>query len=176
MTADADASPPRDRSVSSSRRAAVWLATGLGVGLVAPAPGTVGGLWGLPVALATMQLPGYLWQGVAIVVIGAIGVWLCGMASRALGSSDPQPVVLDEIAALPIVFWGLSGIGNGTLIAGFALFRVFDITKPGIVKRGERLPGGLGVMADDWLAALHAWAALRLLLWVDHSAGWGFFV
>ncbi|MEM9352221.1 MAG: phosphatidylglycerophosphatase A [Planctomycetota bacterium] len=175
MTAAHHPETPAGRPTTGFQRVAVWLATGLGVGLLVRAPGTIGGLWGLPIALASTWLPDTLWQAAMVSVLGGVGVWLCDTAANALRSSDPQPVVIDEIAALPIVFLGLDDIGLGTLAGGFALFRLFDIAKPGVVKWGERLPGGWGVMADDWLAALHALVVLRLFLWVDRSAGWGFF-
>lgn len=152
---------------------AVWVATGLGVGLVSPAPGTVGGLWGLPLAWAIGGLAGVGPQLFAIVAVGLLGVVLCGAAARALGGGkDPQSIVLDEIAALPIVFLGHELNSWKLLLAGWLLFRVFDITKPPPARQFERLPGGWGIMADDTIAAVFGCVALHLLVALDGTMGW----
>ena len=106
-----------------------------------------------------------------------MAVWLCGLASRALGCEDPGAVALDEIVALPIVFLGLGEPNAASWVAGFVLFRVMDIAKPPPIKWGERLPGGWGIVADDLLAAMFAALALRLLFFLAHEVGgWGVFV
>lgn len=152
----------------------IWLATGMGVGLVSPAPGTIGGLWGLPLAWAVGQLDPSSQKTIVVVLVFA-AVAICSIAARALGGSkDPQSIVLDEIAVLPIVYLG---VWNRTLpiwIAGFLLFRVFDITKPFPAKNAEKLPAGWGIVADDCIAAIYACLALHALLWLDHGLqlGW----
>ena len=160
----------------SERKIAVWLATGLGIGLVSPAPGTVGGLWGLPLAWAICQLPSTAAQLLVIVVIGLAGVAICAAATRALGGEeDPGAIVIDEIAALPIVFLGVGTAGFAVWLAGWLLFRLFDIAKPWPIRGFEKLPGGWGVMADDWVAAAMAGVSLHGLLWLGHLAGWEMF-
>ncbi|MEM8945777.1 MAG: phosphatidylglycerophosphatase A [Planctomycetota bacterium] len=157
-----------------SGKFAVWLATGMGVGLVSPAPGTVGGLWGLPLAWAISPLPSPGGQAFAIGLIGLASVLVCSAAARELGGAkDPQSIVLDEIAALPIVYLGVTSHTPAVWLAGWLLFRLFDITKPPPTRQFERLPGGLGIMADDWVAAIGACAALHMLVWLDGVAGWG---
>lgn len=157
-------------------RFAVWLATGLGVGLVSPAPGTIGGLWGLPLAWLIMQLSPLGAQIAAIVLIGIVGVAICGQAANVLGDSkDPQSIVFDEIAALPIVFLGVATTGPGVWVVGWLLFRLFDITKPPPTKWFEKLPGGLGIMADDWVAAIEACVSLHILIALDTWLAWGAF-
>jgi phosphatidylglycerophosphatase A len=97
----------------------------------------------------------------------AIGIPLCTAASRRLGGKDPGCVVWDEIVTMPLVFLGLSSsqISDlGVLCVGFVLHRVFDITKPPPARQVERLPEGLGIMADDCVAGLYACAALHLIL------------
>lgn len=154
----------------------VWLATGLGVGLVSPAPGTIGGLWGLPLAWAVGLISTGSAQVLAIVLIGLASVAICSVAARVLGGSkDPQSIVLDEIAALPIVFLGVEPTGPAVWLAGWLLFRLFDITKLPPISRFERLPGGWGIMADDWAAAVVACLVLHGLLWLDRIAAWGMF-
>ena len=154
-------------------RASIWIATGLGVGLVAPAPGTLGGLWGVPLAWTLAELDPFALRVVLLaLVLGSVAV--CSMAANNLGgSTDPQSIVLDEIVALPIVFLGLGRLDLATIVAGFLLFRVFDISKPWPVKLAERLPSGWGIVADDLVAAIFAWLSLRALLWLDGAAGFG---
>lgn len=157
-------------------RFTLWVSTGLGVGLVAPAPGTVGGLWGLPLAWAIGMLPATSDQIFAIAVIGVLSVGICTAATRALGGQkDPQSIVLDEIAALPIVFLGLVPTGPAFWLAGWLLFRLFDITKPAPIRYFEKLPDGWGVMADDWVAALFACGVLHVLVWANTAWSWGLF-
>jgi len=157
-----------DRKLGS--RAAVWMATGLGVGLVSPAPGTVGGLWGLLLVWAIGCLSTVGAQILVIVVVGLVGVAICTAAARALGDSkDPQAIVLDEIAALPIAYLGIAPKNLAIWITGWILFRLFDITKPWPIRRYERLPGGLGIMADDWMAAVYACGVLHGLMWLDRT-------
>ncbi len=164
----------RDFPRSALRSPAVWLATGLGVGLVAPAPGTVGAaLWGLPLAWTIGQLPGLGWQALAVVVVNAVGVPLCTAAGRSLGGQkDHQAIVWDEIATVPIVFLLVPLAGWQTALAGFALIRFWDITKPPPARRLERLPDGLGVMADDWIAGVYAGLSLYALAMLARHLGW----
>ncbi len=153
---------------------AVWVGTGLGVGLVSPAPGTIGGLWGLPLAWLVMQLGPLGVQLLVIVLIGVASVVICSVAATALGGSkDPQAIVLDEIAALPIVYIGIDNPGPAVWLAGWLLFRLFDITKPPPTRQFEKLPGGLGIMADDWIAAIEACVLLHILIAVDTKFAWG---
>ncbi len=155
-------------------RLAVLLATGLGVGLVAPAPGTVGGLWGLPLAWIILQIPAQGGQLALILAIGLVSVPICAWATRVLGvGKDPQAIVLDEIVSVPIVFFALPDINMRIWLAGYLLLRIFDIAKPPPVNLLERLPDGWGIMADDMMAGIYAAVALRGLLWCDTAAGMG---
>jgi phosphatidylglycerophosphatase A len=160
--------PPLIPANSVVGRMAVWLASGLGIGFGTRAPGTVGGLLGLAL-VPLMDKAANLEVQLAIVAgLLLVGVVVCDLAARALGEADdPQPIVLDEIVVLPIVFIATPPLSWRLAIVGYLLFRLFDITKPGMVRRVERLSGGLGIVADDALAAALAWATLQLLLWVD---------
>src|SRR5690349_5560019 len=96
---------------SLGSRAAVWLATGLGIGLVTPAPGTIAGLWGVPLAAAVAMLPPWGPQILLIGLLALAAVPICHAAADALGAThDPGAIVLDEIVALPIAFVGLQGV------------------------------------------------------------------
>ncbi|TWT88563.1 Phosphatidylglycerophosphatase A [Pseudobythopirellula maris] len=151
------------------RTPAVWLATGLGVGLVSPTPGTVGALWGVPIFLAVSQLPSLGLQWVAMLALVALGVPICTRAGRDLGAGkDPQAIVWDEFTTVPIVLAvaprGLPSVDTiAWLAAGFALHRIFDISKPFPCRRLELLPEGWGVMADDVMAAAYAAVVLATL-------------
>jgi phosphatidylglycerophosphatase A len=142
----------------------VLLATGLGAGLSPVAPGTVGALWGLPLAWALGHIPGFGLRAMAIGALGVLGVPICTAAARRLGGDkDPGAIVLDEITSLPITFL-LVPLDNWWIaLAGFGLHRLFDILKPPPARQLEGLPEGLGIMADDWMAAVYSCLALYLL-------------
>ncbi len=152
---------------------AVWLATGLGIGLLAPAPGTVGtALLGMPLAWAVGRLQGVGWQILAIVALIAVGIPLCTAAGEALGGKkDNRAIVWDEIVTVPIVFLLVPLSGWMVALIGFLLHRLMDITKPPPARQLEQLPDGLGVMADDVMASVYAGLALAGLAWLDHLAG-----
>jgi phosphatidylglycerophosphatase A len=95
------------------------------------------------------------------------GIPLCTRAARLLGGKDPGPVVLDEAVAVPTVLAVVPLAARGPLVlaAAFGLFRVFDIAKPPPIRQVERLPEGLGIMADDQVAAAFAAACLAAARW-----------
>ena len=158
-------------------RLCVWIATGLGFGLVTPAPGTFAGLWGLGLA-AAVSLLSPIGAQIGIIVMLLLGaVFICDVAARAMGSSgDPGAIVLDEIVVLPIVFLAGPPMGWTVLLTGYVLFRICDIWKPGLVRVAERLSGGLGIVADDAVAAVLANLLLQILVWIDRARGYEWFV
>lgn len=137
------------------------LAAGGGLGYLPKAPGTYGSLLG-PAWIWAAQRAGITGPA-SLSVLGAvaflIGTALSTRAIRVSGSKDPQFVVCDEFLAFTWVYL-LVPVNWSTAVAGFALFRLFDITKPGPVGWAERLPGGWGVMADDAVAGLLAGGCL----------------
>jgi phosphatidylglycerophosphatase A len=152
------------QSLTFRERAAILLATGLGVGHLRTAPGTFGSLWGLVLAWglhsAGLQPAIYVLAAVAIFLLG---VPVCAAAARYFGTHDPSACVYDEIAAFPVVF-ALAPFTPASAVAGFLLFRLFDIWKPWPVRRLERLPGGWGIAADDLMAGVYAGACLWALM------------
>jgi len=151
----------------------LWIAQGFGVGRLKPAPGTWGSLVGM-VLVWLLMLTGRTWSYCACVVMGLLlSVCVCGQAEKILGVKDHQSIVLDEITAVPVCFLGpvmavslpsgkippvgeLMTTRNLLLAFGlFASFRLFDIWKPWPVRQSQQLPGGLGVTADDVLAAVY---------------------
>lgn len=152
-------------------RAGLFIATCGYLGYAPIAPGTFGSALGLALFFAARAL-GITAAGelILIAVLFALGIWSGTIAEHRLGGVDPAPVVLDEVvgmlitlALLPVTVFGA--------IAGFFVFRVLDVVKPWPAGRLERLPGGLGVMADDGMAALYGNLLMRGLIAVA-PAGW----
>jgi phosphatidylglycerophosphatase A len=150
------------RSARLLAHPAGWIATGFGVGFFPKAPGTIGSLAAL--------LPWWLWlrhlpateYAAAIVVASALGVWAGGWVIRRLGVEDPGVVVWDEFLGQWIALFAAPA-GAAWIVAGFALFRLFDIWTPWPVSWADRrVKGGLGAMLDDVLAGFYALAALQL--------------
>ena len=147
-------------------RAAFVLATWFGCGLSPVAPGTCGALGAVPLHYLLCSLP--IEQHVLVIVfLTAVGIWASHRVAMALGSEDPQLVVIDEVAGVLIAMAAVRGFGTMPTIAAFLLFRFFDITKPGPIRRAEHLsPAGLGIMADDLLAGVAAAMVARLGVFV----------
>ncbi len=140
----------------------VLFASGLGAGYSPVASGTVGTVVAIPIFILLSQwgTPGVL---AGLTVIAVLGIPAADHMERSLGTSDPGKVVIDEIAGFLLAMAG-SPVAVSHIVAGFFLFRFFDIVKPPPVRQAERyLRGGLGVVADDLLAGVYAWICLRLL-------------
>ncbi len=151
---------------SLAGRLIVWVATGFGFGFSPIVPGSCGALWGLPLAWAVQQCTALWLQLVIVTALCGAGVWICGAAARRLGGSDPTCIVWDEIATLPITFFGIPMVDGRWIIAGFVLHRLFDIFKPPPTRRLERLPGGWGIMADDCMAGVYSNIVLHAIGWL----------
>ena len=141
---------------------ALALATVLGVGYVPLAPGTFGSAVGLLLWAVLPAAPGI--QALVIVALFAIGVWSGSAAERHFGTTDPAPVVIDEVMGMLITLF-MNPVGWRGATVAFLLFRIADVIKPYPANRLERLHGGTGVMADDGMAAIYANLALRAILW-----------
>jgi len=138
------------------------------------APGTWGSAAGLLWwALVVRQAHAKGWHHEfifdALVVLMAIVI--CGVAAVMIGKKDPSEVVLDEFAAMPLVFLFNPYVHGGKsalllILLGFLLFRLFDITKPFGIKALEKLPGGFGIVLDDVMAAIYANLALHAIAWL----------
>lgn len=140
---------------------ALAIASALGVGYIPIAPGTFGsavGLllwWALPASVTT--------QGTAILLLLVVGSWSGGVAERHFARTDPPQVVIDEVLGMLVTLF-VNPVGWMGAIGAFLLFRLADIVKPYPANRLERLPGGVGVMADDFMAAVYANLVLRAIL------------
>jgi phosphatidylglycerophosphatase A len=151
--------------MTGRRGLAVWIATSGGVGFFPIWPGTMGAAVGVVVMAALQRLP--LTEvglsatvGLAASAILGLGVWAAGRAERLFGCRDPGPVVVDEVAGQMVTFLACPGASWKVLLAGFALFRFFDVVKPFPAGRAEHLPGGWGIMADDLVAGIYSAASL----------------
>jgi phosphatidylglycerophosphatase A len=146
-------------------RVALALSTVFGIGYVPFAPGTFGSAAGLALWLV---LPHTTVVHVgAIVVLFLVGSWSGSVAERHFATTDPSPVVLDEVIGMLITLLAVP-VGLGGAVLGFLLFRAADIVKPYPANRLEALPGGFGVMADDAMAGVYANLALRATLALAH--------
>ena len=139
----------------------LFMAFGFGSGLAKKAPGTFGTLAAIPVYFLFAQTNSLIYSLLTLIVT-VVGVWICGIAAEKLGEHDFGGIVWDEIAGYLITMW-LVPLTCQTIIAGFILFRFFDILKPWPIKwLDKQVQGGLGIMIDDVLAGVFAGALLLL--------------
>jgi phosphatidylglycerophosphatase A len=138
---------------------AIACSTVLGIGYVPVAPGTAGSAAGLLLWWLMPPVPA-LHAGVILLLFVA-GVWSATAVAPYFGKSDPGQVVIDEVVGvLMTLLW--NPVGPAGAVAAFLLFRLFDIVKPFPARQLEQLHGGLGVMADDAMAAVYANLVLRV--------------
>ena len=145
-------------------RAAVFIATFGYIGYAPIAPGTFGSAAGLALFFL-LRLTGLPWiEPVTIVALFAMGSWAGNIAERYFGGIDPGPVVIDEVLGMlvTLMFVPVSWAGA---IAGFLIFRVLDVVKPWPARQMESLHGGIGVMADDAMAAVYGNMLMWLAVW-----------
>jgi len=137
-----------------------FLASGFGIGFAPKAPGTFGSLLGLFLGMLLLDI-GHLPLAFGIVVAAGVGTYAIGTLEQA--TQDPGWVVIDEIAGQMIPLLALSGISIRGLLVSFALFRFFDILKPGPVGWADKRHDEYGVMGDDLIAGIFAAAVILLL-------------
>jgi phosphatidylglycerophosphatase A len=172
---DASTAPVYSQSRPFADRLALAIST-CGVGLIPFAPGTFGALVGLAifygVFLACKTVPQYFQACLILVslIVSALGLWASNRGEKIFGEKDAQRIVVDEVAGQLISFVLIAPLlvaelSNPTvvMIAGFLLFRAFDIFKPYPIKQLQDLPAGLGVMFDDIVAGIYAAVVLSFL-------------
>jgi len=151
-------------------RSPLWAtltATFFGIGYLRPGPGT----WGSAVTVALWAALAYalnpvLRTPIAIAIAAfviLIGIPAATLVARASSNKDPQFVVIDEVAGQLITLIA-APLGWKTFLAGFILFRAFDIVKPPPVRQLEHLPEGMGIVIDDVAAGFYAFAVMQFLL------------
>lgn len=133
------------------------------VGRIRPAPGSWGSAAAVLIAVPLALLGSWTLE-VATLIICVLGVRAADIYDRAMDSKDASDIVIDEVAGQWITLLVLPFDWRWWLV-GLVAFRLFDILKPGPVRMAEKLPGGLGVMADDIVAGALAAACLVGLQW-----------
>jgi phosphatidylglycerophosphatase A len=143
--------------------AVMFLATGFYIGNIPFAPGTFGSLIGLPLCFALAGISAaaaMLWALFFIL----FAVWIADVAEKILEQNDPGCIVIDEIAGMVVALVGLP-FNPITVVIGFILFRILDILKPFPIRDlDKRIPGGLGVVADDVAAGIITNILLRAII------------
>lgn len=138
-----------------------WIAFGFGAGLAPQAPGTFGTLAAVPLywLLSPLPLGAYL---LVLAALFGLGIWACGRTARDLGGQDPGAIVWDEVVGY-LAAMTAAPAGWPSVLAGFVLFRLFDIWKPWPIRwLDQHVKGGLGIMLDDLAAGALTW----VILWI----------
>lgn len=142
------------------------LAAGMGLGFLPKAPGTFGSLWGLAIyyAFAHVWPQSQLWWVASTLIVTVVSVVIADVAEKSWGTKDDQRIVIDEVAGIWATYAFVPIFSWWNLVLGFALFRLFDVTKPYPARWvQDRFPGGLGVVADDTVAGIYAGLVLLLI-------------
>lgn len=141
------------------------LATWFGCGYWPWGPGTVGSAAAVLIAIVLHHHAGIdPWiLGLAGVLTLPLSIWACSVEAETSGRKDPQHVVLDEVVGQWITLSAAATFDWKTALIGFALFRIFDITKPAPARKMESLPGGIGIMADDVMAGVYGAVVMALI-------------
>ena len=148
---------------SPKNRLADLISTWFGCGYAPVAPGTAGSLGGLAVAVVLHHFGFAGWHFLLLAAAGFVpAVWAATRTARALGVKDPGRVVVDEVIGQWLTLAGAHSFNWKSCAAAFLLFRIFDIWKPAPVRQLEKLPEGLGIVADDAMAGCYA----AVLLWL----------
>ena len=146
-------------------RAVLFVATGFFIGSVPVAPGTFGSLIGLPICFFLSRL-NFLQSLIGILVFILFAIGIASAAEKILNQEDPGQIVIDEIAGLMVTLAGLP-FNLKTVLAGFIIFRVFDILKPFPIRILEkRVGGGSGIVLDDILAGVYGNLLIRLVIYM----------
>lgn len=141
-----------------------FLALGFGSGLAPKAPGTFGTLAGIPVFLLAASLMPVAYISL-VLLMSITGIYICGKAAKDAGVHDHGAIVWDEIVGFMITMF-LIPISWQSLLLGFILFRLFDIFKPWPISYLDKhCHGGFGIMIDDIVAGIAAWACMMLIFY-----------
>jgi len=145
-------------------RFALTLATWLGCGYFPWGPGTAGSLAAILIAAALHTWFGLGRAGLAVLVLAFLlpAIWASTRTARILHTEDPGIVVVDEVLGQWLTLLGASTLNWKTFLAGFLLFRLFDIWKPWPIRRLENLPEGTGIVVDDLGAGVYGAIVLSI--------------
>ena len=149
-------------------RAVLFVATGFFIGNLPFAPGTFGSLIGLPLCFLLSRLD-LLESVICILVFIVFAMGIASTAEKIIKQRDPGQIVIDEIAGLMVTLAGLP-FNLWTVLAGFVIFRVFDILKPFPIRMlDRRVGGGSGIVLDDLLAGVYGNLIIRLGFYITGS-------
>ena len=141
-----------------------FIAFGFGSGLIPIAPGTWGTVAAIPLYLLLAYSP---WELYLVLTVAAffLGVSVCSKVSADMGIHDYSGIVWDEVVGYLLTMF-LAPVSLVWVVVGFLLFRLFDIWKPQPIRFVDKhVHGGLGIMLDDVIAAVPAWAIMQILIW-----------
>jgi phosphatidylglycerophosphatase A len=141
------------------------VASVFGIGYFKFAQGTIMSAVAMPPAFLIMLHAGAGWLFFAALIVFCIGIFACAAHMRETGREDPPECVIDELAGQWLAC-ALAPLSLPAFAAAFVLFRLFDIWKPWPISAAEKLPGGLGVMADDMIAGLFAGVLVFAAHWI----------
>ncbi|MEM8550171.1 MAG: phosphatidylglycerophosphatase A [Verrucomicrobiota bacterium] len=143
------------------------------IGTKLKAPGTMGSIAGIVWYTVAFHYTTPLGYVLLLALSVYVAIAFCGEAEVRLYKRDPGEVILDELVAVPLCFFGLQGAISAlgpwawtVMLGGFALFRFFDILKPLGIRKLQELPGGAGVVVDDLAAALATCLVLHAVIWL----------
>lgn len=150
-------------------RLALLLATWFGCGYFPWGPGTIGSLAAIVIAALLHFYAGVNRGGLLLIAAALLipAIWASTQTALLVHKEDPGLVVIDEVLGQWVTLAGAAILSWKALVAGFVLFRLFDIWKPWPVRNFEKLPGGAGIVADDLAAGIYG----ALILYIGGSAG-----
>lgn len=147
------------------KKITLFIAQGFGLGRAPAAPGTFGSLLGIA-AYFVIQCFGWKIQIALVAILIIVAVITAHIGAKILNKEDPGSIVIDEVAGQVITFWGIE-FTLVNVVAGFILFRFFDILKPFPIKKLEKtVPGGAGIVVDDLLAGIYARIIMFIFIFV----------
>lgn len=135
------------------------------VGRFSKMPGTLGSIAACAIWIAFGGIPAW-----AIAAVAVVGCAAADRYEKAVEREDPPEVVIDEVVGCWISCWGFD---PAYAVVGLFLFRIIDITKPFPIRHTEKLPGGLGIMADDILGGVIVNLLIRGIHWMFYEGGLG---
>lgn len=147
------------------KKTVIFIATGAFSGYSPFAPGTAGTLAAIPLYLLLAPLDPWLYGAIVLVLL-PISFWSAGEAEKIFGTKDSKQIVIDEILGYLVTMF-MAPAGWAYVVAGFFLFRFFDITKIYPANRFEELGGGIGIVMDDIMAGVYAALVLQLIAYAD---------
>ena len=143
-----------------------FLALGFGSGLAPKMPGTFGTLAALPLVILLSHFCSFSAYFIVTILVSILGIWICDKTAKDMGVHDDSSIVWDEVAGMLITMLAVP-LSWQTVLAGFVLFRFFDILKPWPISYLDKhVHGGFGIMIDDVLAGVFALGVLHLGLYL----------